>query len=446
MKGQRAELLAAAVAVLMALAALAAVALKLGQGRAEGGTDLEVVSGPAAAAAEEPTASGQIAASPDRTWQTDGRVDAIVYAGNAVFLGGEFSSVRPPGRDAGIEIVARRNLAAFDALTGDLLDWNPDPDGPVRNLELSPDGATLYIGGEFRQVSGVPRRNLAAVDVASGAPVGFAPHLEARVRALAVSPDGSTLYVGGRFAEVNGQPRQYLAALRTSDAVLLEPWAPRIAHATESESAGVTALAVSEDGSSLFVGGTFTEVDGIPRASAARLDAMTGTVDPGWDAALAPRSPDLEAQVYDIAATSDGVYLCGDYDRAGGTPSPNLVRVDLATGARTSWEATTDGGVNECAASEDRLYLGGHFERVGGPNADPKSTPTPSGAPRQHLAAVDLATGALTPWDPGADSVEGVFAVALSTTAPARVAIGGTFERTGGFVRQQGFAQFSGDG
>jgi hypothetical protein len=209
----------------------------------------------------------------------------------------------------------------------------------------------------------------------------------------------------------------------------------------------ITALAPSHDGSALFVGGTFTQADRLPRVAAARLDPVTGAVDPAWDAGLEPRTPDLQAQVYDIAVTPEGVHLCGDFQRVHGEPSPNLVRVDATTGARSAgWVATTDGGVNSCAAAGGWLYLGGHFQRVGGANADFKTNPEPTGEPRSHLAAVSLGTGELGPWDPGADSVPGVFAVAVqegTADGPGRIGIGGAFSRTGGFVRQQGFGQFS---
>lgn len=439
-----AEVLIAVLAVVAAIVGGVAVSRKASAER--GPSMVAATQSPSEATPTGEPSGDRLAEVPDETWQTDGGVEAIVYAGDVVFVGGDFGAVRPPRRGDGA--VPRRNLAAFDVATGELLPWAPDPDGAVRTLVLSPGGDRLYVGGEFKRIGGVVRENVAALDVASGAPVGFALEVDTRVRTLALSPDGSVLYLGGRFSRVGGQPRTHLAAVRTADASVLPAFAPQVAHSAKPEEATVASIAVTADGETLYVGGTFTQVDGVPRVGVTKLNASSGAVDPAWDARVEPRTPDIEARVYRLLTTADGVYVCGDYFRVGGAVSANLARVDLATGARsTTWVATTDGGVNDCALSADRLYLGGHFQRAGGADADPKSNPTPTGEERIHLAAVDLITGALAPWDPGADSIPGVFAVAVDVAEPGqqgRVAVGGVFTRTGGFVRQQGFGQFAG--
>src|SRR5262245_31819953 len=75
-----------------------------------------------------------------------------------------------------------------------------------------------YVGGSFSQVSSyngsstVARGNLAAFDLKTGNLVStFRADTNGRVRALAVS--GSTLYIGGEFTTVNGVARTRLAAV-----------------------------------------------------------------------------------------------------------------------------------------------------------------------------------------------------------------------------------------
>jgi hypothetical protein len=46
---------------------------------------------------------------------------ALAYANGVVYLGGDFTSVRPPGSAAGTNEVPRSYLAAFSASTGALL-------------------------------------------------------------------------------------------------------------------------------------------------------------------------------------------------------------------------------------------------------------------------------------------------------------------------------------
>src|SRR3954452_16358415 len=79
------------------------------------------------------------------TWQTNGQVYAVAYAGGRGYLGGSFTSVRPPGSETS---TARNHVAAFSASTGDLLAWNPDTDDTVRAIAVGPAG-TVYLGGQF---------------------------------------------------------------------------------------------------------------------------------------------------------------------------------------------------------------------------------------------------------------------------------------------------------
>jgi hypothetical protein len=71
--------------------------------------------------------------------------------------------------------------------------------------------------------------------------------------------------------------------------------------------------------------------------------------------------------------------------------------------------------------------VGGHFH-------------TAVGQPREKLAAFDPATGSLDPWNPGADSIAGVYAVRAGSTA---LHVGGDFTLVGG-VSQPRYAQFPG--
>src|SRR6266542_3005437 len=73
------------------------------------------------------------------TWQTNGIVYAVAYARGNVYIGGAFTSVRPPGAAPGTGEVARNHLAAFNATTGALLSFNHNANATVYSLEPSPD-------------------------------------------------------------------------------------------------------------------------------------------------------------------------------------------------------------------------------------------------------------------------------------------------------------------
>src|SRR6266542_3307928 len=146
----------------------------------------------------------------DPTWNTstDRKVYALLTTTDRVYVGGEFASI------AGSP---RRNLAALDLATAQLMQWDPSVGGEgeeVRALAFS--GQTLYVGGAFTSGGGVARNSLAAVDVGTGAVTSWNPRPEPNVlpppvRALAVS--GTNLFVGGHFTSIGGSFRTNLAVV-----------------------------------------------------------------------------------------------------------------------------------------------------------------------------------------------------------------------------------------
>src|SRR6266511_3790738 len=156
------------------------------------------------------------------TWQPNGIVYAIAYARGNVYIGGAFTSVRPPGAAPGTGEVARNHLGAFNATTGALLSFNHNANATVYSLEPSPDKTRLYAGGDFTAVDGAARGHLAAFDLASGALSGaWKPSVTGRVKSISTfgSADGSRIVIGGSFNHVNGTARRALAILNTSGAV-----------------------------------------------------------------------------------------------------------------------------------------------------------------------------------------------------------------------------------
>ena len=141
----------------------------------------------------------------DHTYQTNGRVAAILPIGNTIYLAGSFTSMRPYGADPGTGEVPRSYLAAVDRDTGQLLPWNPGANKEAYALAASADGSTIYVGGLFTKVGGLTREKAAAITAATGAVTGWAPTADNKVQAIAVS--GSQVYLGGSFTTVDGAPR-----------------------------------------------------------------------------------------------------------------------------------------------------------------------------------------------------------------------------------------------
>ncbi|MFD5277259.1 PKD domain-containing protein [Pseudarthrobacter sp. NPDC058362] len=90
-------------------------------------------------------------------------VRAIVATADTVFLGGLFN---------GVGSVSRDRLAAVSATDASLLPWNPVASGGrVNALALSPDGASMVVGGAFTSLNGStnPGYGLGKVDTNLGA-------------------------------------------------------------------------------------------------------------------------------------------------------------------------------------------------------------------------------------------------------------------------------------
>ena len=189
------------------------------------------------------------------------RPDVMKLYGNTLYAGGGFQIV------AG---VTRKFLAAFDATTGALLPWNPNPDGPVRCMDLvTSSPPTLYVGGQFVLIAGGLRSHTAAFNPSDGTLTPWTPdpnHWVLALRAKENTNGDRTIYMGGLFTTVFGGPRNYLAAVDGLNG-FNRLWNP-------NANSFVHSLAVA--GNVVYAGGYFTTVGGQSRNHLAAIDAITG--------------------------------------------------------------------------------------------------------------------------------------------------------------------------
>lgn len=350
----------------------------------------------------------------DQLWGTDGTVTAIVRSGSTLYVGGAFNTAGPVSgggvpvarstgnpllpfsRVAGVVRTVvpdgsggwfiggsfvsvggqlRANLARILA-NGQVADWAPDPDGDV--LVLTLNGPHLFVGGSFSRIAGQTRRHLAELDVTGGGLSSWDPSPDQQVCALLVHQ--GALYVGGNFDSVAGQVRSRAAAFELATGTLTQ-WNPDV----QVGICDVRALAALGD--TIYVGGLFSSVGGVPRRHLAAVDAQTG-VTTSWDPSLT--GPDDlffgDPFVNVLAISGNTIYVGGHYTGIGGAARNGLAQIDLATGLATSWNPDAV-EVTSMAVRETTIFIGGYFLSVGGVR-------------RRYLAEVRLDTGALTPWDP----------------------------------------------
>ena len=88
--------------------------------------------------------------------QTDGDMQAIDASSDVVFAGGHQTRVTSDGRT-----LPRQGLVALDAVTGEILPWDPTSTGGKNVYRVLVTDDSLLVGGQFRAVSGVPKGGFA---------------------------------------------------------------------------------------------------------------------------------------------------------------------------------------------------------------------------------------------------------------------------------------------
>jgi hypothetical protein len=227
-------------------------------------------------------------------------VDALaVDANDDVYVAGSFARIGGQ---------ARRNLAKLDGHgRGDAdLAWDSGSGGGVMQLVVDDAHDRLYAGGSFDEIGGAARGGHSALHKtppASATPWNPAP--DGTVTALQVAGDWAV--VAGNFTRIVGQPRRGLARVRLDAVNTLDAWNP--IDATPAAFASIAACAPD----ALYVYGSFEQ--GGQRHLLAKLDPVSGLVDPEWQ----PEILDLERDLVSIACgDGDAVLLAGSFDRVGG--------------------------------------------------------------------------------------------------------------------------------
>jgi hypothetical protein len=363
-----------------------------------------------------------------------GEVRAVAQMGGTIYVGGSFTAV-----GNGTPSIARSNLVAIDAASGQLVTaFDPHPDNAVNTLLVSADGTHLYAGGVFNNVRGCSQCDrLAMLDPATGSAVAsFGPRPNAAVLSLAQA--GNTLFVGGTFATVSGRRRVRLAAVDATTGTV----GGMALHA----SAAVRDLAVNPAGTTLYLAGAFTSIGGTARFNFASIDIASRMLT-AWD-------PNIHASGWGVALSPNGAtaYMTtADGNESVCNAGHESVIAMSATGSGTPpvlWHnggapgcVYNSGDINAVEATASAVYIGGHLNNLCTVRNTSYTTRCPGALTvREHLAALDPATGVPLSWNPGATGTRGVLVI---RALAAGLGVGGDFQRTNG-VLHSGFALFPG--
>ena len=270
------------------------------------------------------------------------------------------------GRFGASGSVQRHNAAAFSVNNGALTAWNPVAGD--RPLAVASSSGGVYLGGEFTSVGGLVRRGLAVINATTGAgDPSFQADANEYVEAMVASKDGSRLFVGGNFTQLQGKARTYLAAIDVATGKVVDTFSPVI---------NKSVLTVAYSSGAVYAGGQFTQVGGIARGHAVKLSGASGSVDRTWVANTKGPSGALRrgGMVEGIEATPDGstVFLGGPFDTVNGKAVAGGIAV--VSGSTGALGAKQLGGVRGCSALGpwiNRLYLSDDGQRLYGGDVCP---------------------------------------------------------------------------
>lgn len=239
----------------------------------------------------------------------------------------------------------------------------------------APARAALALAGLVAALVGYAGASPSAADptppgqLVSEAPAPGTPHvLDGQVRAVAQV--GDTVVLGGTFRTARNDDsgtvlrRVHLLAFSATTGEISTAFTP-------DPNGAVNTVLPSGDGSTVYIGGEFTSVDGVRRSRVARISVADGSVVPGFDAGR------VDGQVRDLKLADGRLWLAGSFTRVGPRSQRALTTVDPITGRPQGFMGLRIGGQHrrgkgttqvlkiDVAPYGQRLVAIGNFHRLG---------------------------------------------------------------------------------
>ena len=278
----------------------------------------------------------------------------LVQSDGKILLFGDFTTVNGAARSC----IARLN--ADGTLDFSFLATGSGANLAVNTAALQSDGK-IVIGGRFTSVNGTTRNRIARLNSDGTLDDSFlatGSGINGDVFSSASQPDGKTV-IGGFFTSVNGTSRFGIARLNsdgTNDASFLSA-------AGAGVNNSVFAVALQPDGR-IVIGGLFTNVNGMERNGAARLNS-----DGNLDTSFMAGASGANSALYALALQADGkIVIGGAFTSFSGTARNGIARLSASGAVDTSFLASGSGANNPVRSlgiqSDGKVVLGGAFTLV----------------------------------------------------------------------------------
>jgi len=279
-----------------------------------------------------------------------GSVHSLLVDGSTLYVGGNFTSISSGSRNG---------IAALNATTGALLDWNPNANLTVDDMYLS--DSTLYVGGSFTSIGGQSRNRIAALSTTTGLATSWNPNANSSVSIMRIID--SLLYVAGSFTSIGGQLRSGFAVLDLSTG-LAGAWDPNFNGSVYS---------FISDNSNLYAGGTFSTVGSIAENRLAVLPKIITIPDAPSDLSIETISNNYITIAWDDNSNNEANFIIEksvngeDYEEFTQL-GENIIQVDVNSLSPNTRYWFRVAATNE-AGTSDYVYSSGVYTLAQQPNA-----------------------------------------------------------------------------
>jgi uncharacterized repeat protein (TIGR02543 family) len=299
---------------------------------------------------------------PDTTWSPNlSRIDIIPYdltsdANGDFYLAGQSTGTATVGQtfSSTLNLVKLTSTGQDPAGWGGVSNGPPVPGSVAAHYKLGIDGlGSLYaVVGEF--YGDLIDFRIVKYNATTGQPVqGFAGQTTSghtnRSLFLQVAPDGVFLAGASYYGPARSSS---LLKIDASSGALLPGFAPDI------KEIGVVSSSTRMADGRVFMGGTFTEINGVAVNNIARFN-VDGTFDPTFTSGPA-------GNVIALKDINGKLYVSGAFGSAGGQARARLARFDSITGALDAWSASLDGNARAFTGDANNIYMVGGFYTVNG--------------------------------------------------------------------------------
>ena len=291
----------------------------------------------------------------------------------AVLIAGDFTSIGGTNRGMIAKLDSSGKLmSSFETGTG--------ANGPIRSMLVQTDGKIL-VGGEFTSINGTARNRIARLNSDGSLDMTFNPGSGANGTVFAIATTSYPYYnsgiiIGGDFTSFNGTNRGRVALLSTSGSLNTSYLNSSGANGTVYSIAGSTSYPYFSS-SGLYFGGAFTTFDGQTRNRIAKLDNSFG-LDYYFNIGSGPNGPIYCISLIQNGFSGTSLLVGGEFTEFNGYIRGNLALLSSsysfssASNLDQFFDVWTDGAVRTIAnpsqyySSTQNIYIGGDFQMVNG--------------------------------------------------------------------------------